>query len=245
MRYFFASKFLSNMKVLDVGSGTGYGSEFVSRKNHLVVGIDKDISAIKIAKMYRGQNVSFIQGDARKLPFRNDTFDAVICFEVIEHLDEPLKLLEEIRRVLKPGGLVICSTPNKRYSAHPIYHKHEFEKTEFINAIDKFFKIESIYIQKLSIFLYLKNLSRGYLIRFISSIFQELPSPAKELIRKTLKRIRPSKKTKNENNELNVVTPRVVDEKLISLCKNYGVIPENKKRLTDLSYIFIIRARKG
>ena len=103
------------------------------------VGID-----IGISKTFKGH---FIQADAHFLPFRNEAFDTVVCYEVIEHVDSPRKVLKEIARVLKKGGRAIISTPNPhylpkilrlafkgRYSVHPD-HAACFGQAELLNLV--------------------------------------------------------------------------------------------------------------
>ena len=88
------------------------------------------------------------------LPFSSDSFDTVVAFEVIEHLEDPVTFIAECARVLRPGGLFIVSTPNKRYYAESraasgpnLYHRHEFEVDEFHRALSDFFPHETLLLQ--------------------------------------------------------------------------------------------------
>lgn len=100
----------TNKKVLDIGCGKGLLSSLIQKQNNNVIGIDISDKALKETerKGIKVKKVNLEDG----LPFSNDGFDCVVCSEVIEHLFDPLKLLKEIRRVLKNDGLVIITIPN-------------------------------------------------------------------------------------------------------------------------------------
>jgi ubiquinone/menaquinone biosynthesis C-methylase UbiE len=110
-------------KVLDAGCGWGYYLDLIVRfkkifkKNRLrLVGLDNDRESIEIAKTrLKGEKVKIVYGDITDLPFPSNNFDVVILSEVLEHIDDDLKALEEIRRVLKNGGKLILTVPNKSY----------------------------------------------------------------------------------------------------------------------------------
>jgi len=103
-----ALKALENVKgrVLDVGCGAGDFCEAIKfyRPDLEIFGIDLSQKAIKVAKK-RVQKAVFKVADAQELPFKDDYFDAVVCFDLIEHVEFPQKVLGEIYRVLKPGGI--------------------------------------------------------------------------------------------------------------------------------------------
>ena len=105
--------------VLDVGCGLG---GHLARLNtaSLRVGIDPGLSGLKRGKKRFPENI-FICANAYRLPFLNDTFDTVICLDVIEHVDQPLELLKEIKRVLKQNGLLFLQKPN-----YPIKRIYDF-----------------------------------------------------------------------------------------------------------------------
>lgn len=107
-RLFFALKELKNQnkKLLDVGCGAGDFIEafsFYLPKLNLTA-VDISQKAIKKARS-RKINAKFVVSGAEKLPFKNNSFDIVTCFDVVEHVKSPLKMLREINRVLKPGGI--------------------------------------------------------------------------------------------------------------------------------------------
>jgi SAM-dependent methyltransferase len=98
--------------LLDVGCSDG---ELVSRawKSHsLVIGIDVDLRNLAKAKS-RWESVEFQAANAEALPFRNESFDVVAMLDVLEHTSRKDLVLKEVERVLKPGGSLMISVPNK------------------------------------------------------------------------------------------------------------------------------------
>lgn len=97
--------------MLDVGCGAGGPyAQALARQAGLYAGVDLSRSAL----LQRGRGgLQGLQADLeRPLPFAPGSFDAAVCFEVLEHLFDPAALLSDIHRVLKPGGILIASVPN-------------------------------------------------------------------------------------------------------------------------------------
>lgn len=136
-------------KVLDIGCGTGHGTNVLAKKFTHVFGLDTSEEGIEYAKKnWKKKNISFLVGSGTAMPFKNNTFDITVAFEVFEHIKNWKKFLEEIRRVTKRNGIIYISTPNKDiYSPgtkKPINPHHFFEMTEkqFKKAMNSYFKIE-------------------------------------------------------------------------------------------------------
>lgn len=149
LRYFFASQFAAGKIVLDVASGSGYGSRLLFDKGaRRVVGVDISQEAVAYAKeKYEKPGIEFLVGDAESLPFRYQTFDLVISFETIEHVQDCERFLQEIRRVLKKDGVVIFSTPNALvYPKGNIFHIKEFTPVELTQLLRLHFRyVELLY----------------------------------------------------------------------------------------------------
>jgi SAM-dependent methyltransferase len=154
-RYAFASRSAAGASVLDIGSGTGYGTAELAHGARSAIGIDIAAEAVAHSRAnYPQPNLSFLAASATALPFIDASFDLVTAFEVIEHLTEWRGLLAEARRVLKPDGVFIVSTPNKLYYAESRgtegpnpFHVHEFEFAEFHAALAEFFPRVTVLLQ--------------------------------------------------------------------------------------------------
>jgi SAM-dependent methyltransferase len=93
--------------VLDAGAGEGALSQALAQAGHRVVACDAD------ASNFRTSRVPFIRASLeRPLPFESCSFDAVVSTEVLEHLENPHHVAREFARVLKPGGMLVVTTPN-------------------------------------------------------------------------------------------------------------------------------------
>ncbi len=105
---------LDNLACLDIGCSTGWISKYLSHKFRKVIAIDTDKEALAIAKKNINQaNLYFKDASAMNLPFKDSTFDAVICNHIYEHVPDSKKLFNEIYRVLKKGGICYFSAGNK------------------------------------------------------------------------------------------------------------------------------------
>ena len=101
-----------NAYVLDIGCGNGNISLALGALGYNVLGIDIDAVSIKNATAKNTfKNVHFEVSDANAFSI-NDNFDAIVCSEVLEHLDRPWELVKSIYRILKPGGILVATVPN-------------------------------------------------------------------------------------------------------------------------------------
>lgn len=144
-RYALATRFAEGRRVLDLGCGAGYGTADLARVASAAVGVDLAADAIAYAVSHF-PSARFLECSASAVPFPPASFDLVTAFEVIEHLRDWRALLAEAHRVLESNGLLIVSTPNKRYYAEARaksgpnpFHEHEFEFREFQTALREFF----------------------------------------------------------------------------------------------------------
>ena len=98
---------------VDLGTGCGILLAPLSRRFKLVISLDIEHELLHQLKEMpdNGKPVQYLNGDARSLPIRDNAVAAIVCAEVLEHIDDDMACLEEIHRVLKPGGILILSTP--------------------------------------------------------------------------------------------------------------------------------------
>lgn len=98
--------------VLDVGCGTGsLLSEILKIKKVMIAGIDISEKMLEIAKDRLGDEADLRNGDSEHLPWKNNSFDMVICTDSFHHYPNPKAVLKEIRRVTGPGGKIIIADP--------------------------------------------------------------------------------------------------------------------------------------
>lgn len=154
-RYKAVLEFVKGKVVLDAACGEGYGSNLLASTAAAVTGVDISEEAIYNAQSkYQRENLSYIRGSIEKLPLPDASVDVVISFETIEHVTEELQeaFLREIKRVLKPNGLSIISTPEKLYytdipDSPNEFHVKEFYEEEFLGFLQGYFKHVDFYFQ--------------------------------------------------------------------------------------------------
>lgn len=154
-RYNFALKFLTGREtVIDAACGSGYGSEILSFGAKKVIGLEINDYAIKYAKeRHFKKNVEFYKADLnQKIDLPDNYSDVIISFETLEHVANQENMFREFKRLLKPGGFLIISTPDKNLisggleSDNP-FHIKELTKIEFINLLRRFFAIKGLFGQ--------------------------------------------------------------------------------------------------
>jgi SAM-dependent methyltransferase len=153
-RYLWAAELVRGRRVLDLGSGEGFGSAILAQRASEVDGVDIDETAVEHSQRgYGGTGLTFTQGSVTDLSmFDAQSFDAVVAFEVIEHVAEHEQVLAEVRRVLREEGILIMSTPDRhRYSEEPGYqnpfHVRELSLQEFVALIGAQFRHCKLYGQ--------------------------------------------------------------------------------------------------
>ena len=97
--------------ILDIGSADGLMLSRIKKEFPSAECIGLEYSG-ELIKTCEDKNIKIIQGDAQNPPFQNDSFDVVCAAALIEHVENPIKMLEEAYRVLKPGGIIIITTPD-------------------------------------------------------------------------------------------------------------------------------------
>ncbi len=141
--------------VLDIASGEGYGSALLAGAARSVVGVDVDPVAIAHAARRYGEtaNLKLLSGSCARIPLEAQSVDIVVSFETLEHHAQHQEMMAEIRRVLRPGGSLIISTPDKRvYTDQPRYqnefHVRELYLDEFQSLLSAHFDQVRLYGQR-------------------------------------------------------------------------------------------------
>ncbi len=154
-RYAVAAALADGKRVLDIACGEGYGANLLAATAAQVIGVDIASEVIAHARQaYRKENLIFREGSCLNIPVEDHSIDLVVSFETIEHIDEPLAFLQEIKRVLAVDGALIMSSPDKaeytdRTGATNPFHKQELYHEEFLLLLKQHFKRCRIGKQKL------------------------------------------------------------------------------------------------
>ena len=160
VRYKFALRLLTpDLAVLDVPCGAGYGTALLSSRCRIAYGVDIDEDAIRHAKTYFSRTSNSFHRcnieDMKRIFPKNASIDAIVSFEGIEHLHDPESFLAEARRLLKPEGFMMISTPRKPHGSP--FHAREYSLEEYKELLSGYFRINSMFGQ---IFKEIFNLSK-------------------------------------------------------------------------------------
>jgi len=146
-------------EVLDVACGAGYGSALLARRAAKVTGADISPAAIEHARSRYVDiaNLVFRQADCAALPFADASFDVVVSFETLEHIAAQEAFLDEVERVLRPGGFVVLSCPNKieytdKRGAVNEFHVRELYRDELARLVSTRFAHAVWYGQRASFY---------------------------------------------------------------------------------------------
>jgi SAM-dependent methyltransferase len=144
--YLTASRRLPHQaRVLELGSGAGYGAAVLRAQGIEFIATDLVLAALQYAQRIYDVTPG-VQAPATALPFHCNMFDAVIAFQVIEHVHDVDAMLREIRRLLRPGGYLILTTPNRTLRLLPLqkpwnpYHVREYRAAELKRLLRRYFK---------------------------------------------------------------------------------------------------------
>jgi len=154
-RYVFAAGLVKGLRVLDAACGEGYGSSILARHAAAVTGVDISPETIAHAQQrYPASNIDFQAADCAELPFEDDSFDCIVSFETLEHLEPQDALLAGFRRVLRPGGFLLISTPDKavytdKMGNRNAFHVSELYRDEFEALLRRHFSAIRLAGQKL------------------------------------------------------------------------------------------------
>jgi len=202
LRHLFAYKLAKSMipensSILDFGFGEGYGSALLASKAKKVIGIDIEQDVVMHAsEKYASRNCFFEPYSCGSLKYPSESFDAVVSFQVIEHIEDDTAAISEIYRVLRPGGFFMISTPNRILRLRPgqrpwnIHHLREYDsedltsllKTRFsevkllgVMGNDEIQKMELARLRRISHLTYIDYFQlRAYLPQTIKKIFLSL-----------------------------------------------------------------------
>jgi ubiquinone/menaquinone biosynthesis C-methylase UbiE len=139
-------------QVLEIGFGEGYGTHLISGYVDSVIGLDVEEKAVEYAnKKYGSGNCSFQTYDGSKIPFEENTFDSIVSYQVIEHVEKDENFLKEIHRVLQDQGKLYLTTPNRLHRLAPgeepwnPFHEREYSPEQLRELMDNIFSEVNIF----------------------------------------------------------------------------------------------------
>jgi len=155
-RYLFARQIVAGKAVLDIACGEGYGTALLARSARVVFGVDISDEAVRHASSkYQSANIEFRRGSCAAIPLEDASVDVVVSFETIEHHDQHEAMMREIKRVLRPHGLLVISSPDKaQYSDKTGYrnrfHVRELYRVEFEQLLSSHFASHEMFGQRIA-----------------------------------------------------------------------------------------------
>lgn len=147
--YRFAQHRFADLEVMDAGCGEGYGVSMLAQRARRAVGVELVPEVVAHARRAY-PHLEFIEADLCRLPVADASMDAVVSFQVIEHLPNIGGYLDEIARVLRPGGEFLCATPNRLTftpdSDTPVnpFHIKEFTAAELQECLGSRFRVKTV-----------------------------------------------------------------------------------------------------
>lgn len=140
--------------LLDCACGSGYGANRLAETALKVTGVDISPEAIARCRgAYKRKNISFELMDASALKFPDANFDGVVSQDTIEHVKDDRAFLAELKRVLKPGGVLVIFTPHSSFHNNKpenIYHLREYSQESFDRLLGEYFSDRRHYGRRLS-----------------------------------------------------------------------------------------------
>jgi SAM-dependent methyltransferase len=129
-RYRFAAAALARGRTLDVACGSGLGLGLLDRAGARPLGVDLDQAALAAARRAH-PSARLARADAARLPLADAVVDVVVSFETVEHVPDAVALVAEYRRVLRPAGTLVLSTPNRDFGPPALHARNPFHVREF------------------------------------------------------------------------------------------------------------------
>lgn len=172
--------------LLDIGINSGSQLKLLAQRARMVIGVETSYLEARLGAFNTSHlnNTSVAQVNGEQLAFPDECFDVVSSFECIEHVNNPKKMLAEIRRVLKPNGFAVISTPNSDISGSRFLstsHLREWPLTEFQQLLGEYFQQIDWYGQRITTGKSSQGLYTQIRSSFVYEVYTRMPRKAKSL----------------------------------------------------------------
>jgi len=140
--YEFARDYIRDKTTADIGCADGYGTTYLADYTNATTGVDYSEVTIEAAREKHSakKNLSFKAGKVPPIPLEDESVDVVTAFQFIEHIHARKEFMLDVKRILKPGGVFICTTPNVKMSiARNPFHVHEYTFNEMESEVKGIF----------------------------------------------------------------------------------------------------------
>jgi ubiquinone/menaquinone biosynthesis C-methylase UbiE len=128
--------------ILDVGSGDGFWTARFAARCAGIVGLEPDEHMLRLARtLFQRPNVEYVRGSAESIPYPTSSFDKVVSVSCLEHFADPLQGLQEMARVLKPGGRLAVSVDSLLAENSPLSFREWHMRRHFVTH---YFKCEEL-----------------------------------------------------------------------------------------------------
>jgi SAM-dependent methyltransferase len=150
-------------RVVDAGCGEGYGAAILSRRARRVVAFDLDAPTLTHARRRYGAP-SFVRSDLLRMPLDRSSVDSIVALQVLEHVTDAEAFVQGCARVLRPGGVLILSTPNRDTFPAGLnpFHIREFDASELRDLLGRSFSEVRI-----------RGVVHGPALRFVDRLLEE------------------------------------------------------------------------
>lgn len=140
--YEWAREYVKGKETADIGCADGYGTQYLADYTKNTIGVDySEVTIAEARKKHAAKtNLSFISGKVPPIPLESESKELVTAFQFIEHIENRKGFMQDVMRVLKPGGTFLCTTPNAKMSiARNPFHVHEYTFDEMLKEASEVF----------------------------------------------------------------------------------------------------------
>ena len=172
--------------VVDAGCGEGYGAAILARRARVVIGTDLDAPTLHHASR-RYSSPRFLRCDVARIPLGTESVDAIVALQVVEHLVDADGFARECARILRPGGVLVVSTPNRPTfpSGMNPFHVHEYDAADLATLLQASFSRVRLLglVHRAPLRLVERMLGEPIQARLVRTPYQELPRSLRAVLR--------------------------------------------------------------